>query len=156
MAIFLGEGWDDENAMSVLREEDRVIRVEGRLDEILDETIEESSLTEFVNKSMWENRLVDYRIQEGAGTAYYVADRFAIIKYDLNGDGVTDRELQIALDNADNISPDAYCWLSRPVDEIENLETPTVDSEYVLNQAIKEAIVGNTSILLKIHVRFNI
>ena len=141
-AIFLAEGWDDENAMAVLRKEDRVIRVEGRLDEILDETIEERSLTEFVNKSICENRLVDYRIQEGAGTAYYVADRFACIKYDLNEDGVADRELQITLDNADTISPDAYCWLSRPVDEMVNVETTIIDQEYVLNQAIHEAILN--------------
>ena len=115
-AIFLAEGWDDENAMVMLRKQDKVIRLEGRLAQILDETIEESSLSEFMNKSMWNNKLVDYRIEEGAGTAYYVADRFVSIKFDLNEDGVADRALQIALNNADTISPDAYCWLSGPVD----------------------------------------
>ena len=72
---------------------------------------------------IWADRLVDYTIKEGAGTAYYVADRYVAVKYDTDGDKLADRELQIALGKSDAISPDAYCWLCYPSVETENVDT---------------------------------
>lgn len=110
-AVFLAEGWDDKNAMAFLEEDDTVIRLEGTLGEILPDFKEKMLLSEFVKDDMWNDRLVDYTIEEGAGTAYYVADRYGAVRYDMNGDNLADRMLQIALDEADCISPDSYCWL---------------------------------------------
>lgn len=115
-AIFLAEGWDEESAMAFLEEDDTVIRLEGTLGEMLPDFKEKMSLSEFVEDDMWNGKLVNYTIEEGAGTAYYVADRYVAVRYDMDGDAMADRMLQIALDEADRISPDSYCWLSYPPD----------------------------------------
>ncbi|MBO4976304.1 MAG: hypothetical protein J6C54_00960 [Lachnospiraceae bacterium] len=110
-AIFLAEGWDENSAMAVLQEDDQVIRLEGKLNSVLEECTEDMSLEEFVNTSMWCDRLIDYKIEQGAGTAYYVAERYVTLRYDINGDSVADRMLQIELTQSGGIAPDSYCWL---------------------------------------------
>ena len=113
-AVLLAEGWNEKEAMAFLEEDDAVIRLEGTLGEMLPDFTEEMPIEEFVKDDMWSDKLVDYTIKEGAGTAYYVADRYVAVRYDMNGDDLADRELQIALDEADLISSDAYCWLCYP------------------------------------------
>ncbi len=115
-AVFLAEGWDDKNATAFLEEDDTVIRLEGTLGEMLPDFKEKMSMEEFVKDDMWSGKLVDYCLEEGAGTAYYVADRYVAVRYDVNGDNLADMMLQIALDEADRVSPDSYCWLSYPSD----------------------------------------
>lgn len=110
-AIFLAEGWDENSAMAVLQEDDQVIRLEGKLNSVLEECTEDMSLEEFVNTGMWCDRLIDYKIEQGAGTAYYVAERYVTLRYDINGDSVADRMLQIELTQSGGIAPDSYCWL---------------------------------------------
>jgi len=110
-AVFLAEGWDESQAITVLQEEDKVIRLEGKLSALVDEPIKEMSISEFVEDSKWSERFLAYTIEQGAGTAYYVADQYAAISCDINGDSIADQMLQVALSQENTISPDSYFWL---------------------------------------------
>ena len=139
-AVFLAEGWDDENAMTMLREEDKVIRLEGKVGDFLDNFSTKMSLEEFVKDSRWSNKLLDYTIEEGAGTAYYVANQYVEIYCDMNGDSMAEQMLQVALNQAGEIAPDAVCWMMSVSSENEQM---IYDQEYSLNQAINEAILNH-------------
>ncbi len=111
-AIFLAEGWDDSKAITVLQKEDKVIRLEGKMSALIDGFSKEMSISEFMEDSEWRDRLLGYTIEKGAGTAYYVADQYAAVSCDMNGDSVADQMLQVALSQDDTISPDSLFWLA--------------------------------------------
>lgn len=110
-AVFLAEGWDESEAIAVLQEEDKVIRLEGKLSALLDGFSKEMSISEFMEDSKWSERFLVYTIEKGAGTSYYVADQYAAITCDMNGDLLADQMLQVALSQDDTISPDSLFWL---------------------------------------------
>jgi len=111
-AVFLAEGWDDSKAITVLQEEDKVIRLEGKMSALIDGFSKEMSISEFMEGNKWSDRFLAYTIEKGAGTAYYVADRYAAVSCDMNGDSVADQMLQVALSQGDTISPDSFFWLA--------------------------------------------
>ena len=136
-AVFLAEGWDDENAMTMLREEDKVIRLEGKVGDFLDNFSTKMSLEEFVKDSRWSNKLLDYTIEEGAGTAYYIANQYVEIYCDMNGDSMADQMLQVALNQAGEIAPDAECWITSAVLEkfvITKLHYKNLNDEWVCGE----------------------
>ena len=73
---------------------------------------EEVSVSEFAKGLAWDSNVPDYIIEEGAGTAYYVADQYVQIWIDDDGDSENDYLLQISLEQSDLITPDSYTWLS--------------------------------------------
>ena len=117
--VFLAEGWDDENAMTVLQEKNKVIRLEGKASALAEAFPKEKSISDFMEDSKWGDRFLDYTMEKGAGTAYYVADRYASISCDMNGDGMADQMLQVALNKKDKISADSPFWLMPAPDEDE-------------------------------------
>ncbi len=110
--IFGGE-YDMELGAAVLLEGNQCIRMEGRLGELLSGLTEEMTPDEFVSALAWkEGEMPGYQFEEGAGTAYYVADRYVVIDFDSDGDGEEDSRLEISLEQSEAIGPDSYAWLS--------------------------------------------
>ena len=110
-AVFQAEGWDDENAMTVLQEENKVIRLEGEASALAEGFTKEKSISDFMENSKWRDRFLDYTMEKGAGTAYYVADKYVAIACDMNGDSMADQVLQVALNKNNKISSDSPFWL---------------------------------------------
>lgn len=109
--VFSGE-YDEAAAGSVLTEEDRSVRLEGKLGEMLDWFPADCDVETFVRGLAWdEEELPAYRYAEGAGTAYYVADRYLIVEFDSDGDGERDAVLEISMDKSEQISDGSYAWL---------------------------------------------
>ena len=54
---------------------------------------------------------VSYEYGEGAGTAYYIADRFVEMKLSARAENGNNVTLQIALENGEAITPDSRAWL---------------------------------------------
>lgn len=109
--VFSGE-YDEEEAGAVLTDESECIRLEGRLGELLsgfDSEMEEEAFTAgFVPAG---ESVPAYHEEEGAGTAYYVADHYLVVEIDSDGDSENDVVLEISLDESDRISPDSYAWM---------------------------------------------
>lgn len=109
--VFSGE-YDEEEAGAVLTDESECIRLEGRLGELLSgfdsETEEEAFAAGFVPSG---ESVPAYHEEEGAGTAYYVADHYLVVEIDSDGDSENDVVLEISLDEFDRISPDSYAWM---------------------------------------------
>ncbi len=109
--VFSGE-YDEEEAGAVLTDESECIRLEGRLGELLSgfdsEMEEEAFAAGFVPSG---ESVPAYHEEEGAGTAYYVADHYLVIEIDSDGDSENDVVLEISLDESDRISPDSYAWM---------------------------------------------
>jgi len=135
-AFFLAEGWDDENAMTLLQKEDKVILLEGKLHVFTEEFGREMSVSDFMEHSKWKDRFLGYTMEEGAGTAYYVADQYVAISCDMNGDSMADQMLQVALNQAGEIAPDAVCWITSAV--LEKDENVTV-THYPAHKVLYEA-----------------
>lgn len=111
-AVFHASEYDEALAMAVLAEDDKIIRLEGELEKFLPEMKEEVSVSEFAKGLAWDSNVPDFIIEEGAGTAYYVADQYVQIWIDDDGDSEDDYLLQISLEQSDLITPDSYTWLS--------------------------------------------
>lgn len=109
--VFSGE-YDEEEAGTVLTDESECIRLEGRLGELLSgfdsEMEEEAFAAGFVPAG---ESVPVYHEEEGAGTAYYVADHYLVVEIDSDGDSENDVVLEISLDESDRISPDSYAWM---------------------------------------------
>lgn len=109
--VFSGE-YDEEEAGAVLTDESECIRLEGRLGELLSgfdsEMEEEAFAAGFVPAG---ESVPAYHEEEGAGTAYYVADHYLVVEIDSDGDSENDVVLEISLDESDRISPDSYAWM---------------------------------------------
>ena len=111
-AVFLGK-YDEEVAGSVLSDADKSFRVESSLSNIVSGITKEMTVTEFVEMLASHAGFayeIHHEIQEGL-TAYYVAYHYVEMKIDSNGDDAFDIQLNIALDEADYITPDASTWI---------------------------------------------
>ena len=136
-AVFLAEGWDNENAMTLLRKEDKIIRLEGKLRAFTEEFGNEMSVSDFMEHSKWKDRFLGYAMENGAGTAYYVANQYVEIYCDMNGDSMVDQMLQVALNQAGMIDPDAECWITSAVLEkfvITKLHYKNLNDEWVCGE----------------------
>lgn len=110
--IFAASAFDETLAMNTLAKSDQIIRIEGTLKELLAEYTEEMTIDGFVSGLCWDNGVSpEYHIKEGAGTAYYTANRYVEISFDSDGDMQKDILLQISLDHSEKISPNSYAWL---------------------------------------------
>ncbi len=109
--VFSGE-YDEEAAGAVLTDEAECIRLEGRLGELLSGFDGEMETEEFAAGFVPAGESVPaYHEEEGAGTAYYVADHYLTVEIDSDGDSKDDAVLEISLDASDEISPDSYAWI---------------------------------------------
>lgn len=110
-AVFSGE-YDEDLAGAVLQDDSRCVRLQGPLSFLLtgiDDALEPEKLAEAL---AWNrDEVLDCTYAESAGTAYYVADEYAVIRFDSNGDGSKDAVLEISLDQTSTIGPNSYTWL---------------------------------------------
>lgn len=110
-AVFSGE-YDEELAGAVLQDDSRCVRLEGPLAYLLTDVDDELEAEKLAEGLAWsQGEVLDCTYAEGAGTAYYVADKYAVIRFDSNGDGSKDAVLEISLDQTTTIGPDSYAWL---------------------------------------------
>ena len=104
-AVFSTSNYDSNYAVAGLENTDKIIRLEGKLNELFDGISEDITLDDFLAAIAQNGSIPDYRIEDGGGTAYYVADHYAIIYLDTY-------ILQISIDESELIGPDTYAWLS--------------------------------------------
>lgn len=110
-AVFSGE-YDEETAGPVLAEDAVCIRLEGKPGALFVGMEGEMGAADFAAALVPEGKDVPaYHEEEGAGTAYYVANRYLVVEIDSDGDSEDDTILEISLDESDKISPDAYAWI---------------------------------------------
>ena len=112
-AVF-GGTYDEELGGPILADDDNLIRIEGSLCTIVNGITEEMTAAEFVTAfDEATGALRAIVVNDGGGTAYYVADNYMEIEFDYSGDNLEDALLQIALDESNNVGPDSYTWLVR-------------------------------------------
>ena len=110
-AVF-GGTYDEELGGPILADDDKLVRIEGNLGIIVNGITEEMTATEFVTAfDEATSALRAVVMNDGGGTAYYVADNYMEIEFDYSGDSLEDALLQIALDESGNVGPDSYTWL---------------------------------------------
>lgn len=109
--IFAGE-YDEDLAGYVLGQETRYLRLEGKLGALLTGIVK-SMTPEELSGALAGNaeQVPEYHLEEGAGTAYYVADRYVAVEFDSNGDGTEDARLEIEPDSTGKVGPESYAWL---------------------------------------------
>lgn len=109
--VFMGT-YDQELAGPVLSEDDSSVRLSGKLGEMVEWVMGDYDVEAFVSGLAWnEENQPEYRYAEGAGTTYYVGNRYLIVEFDSDGDAVRDAVLEISLDESEQIDPDSYAWL---------------------------------------------
>lgn len=110
-AVFSGE-YDEETAGPVLTDDAVCIRLEGKLGTLLTGMDGEMDADDLALELVqgWKD-LPPYYKAEGAGTAYYVADRYMAVEIDSDWDLEEDTVLEIPLDESDKVSPDSYAWV---------------------------------------------
>lgn len=109
--IFAGE-YDTDLAGAVLKEDSKCLRLEGTLSSLMTGIAQAMEPEEFAGDISWtEDAVPDYQLAEGAGTAYYVSDRYLVINFDSDGDGTEDAVLEISMDQSESVGPDSYAWL---------------------------------------------
>ncbi len=92
--------------------ESKSVRLEGILRSLLPGYTEEMTPEEFAESmAQDEDAVPEYEIAEGAGTAYYVADKYMAVRLDSDGDDAVDTVLEISLDGSEKITPDSYAWM---------------------------------------------
>lgn len=102
----------DENFVYQLSDEDTCGIVHGLLMDMADGIYEEMSVKEFAKALTWnEDVPTKYAIEEGAGTAYYIADIYAVFEFDSDGDAVYDTKLLVCMDESDGVEPEAITWV---------------------------------------------
>ena len=124
--VFRGK-YDEEIAGTVLSDEDKAFRVESSLENIISGIGAEMTSEEFkeaLDLYAGFAHEVDPDIQEGL-TAYYVAYHYIETWIDSNRDGALDMQLNIALDEADRITPDAPVWIMEASHEDAAVPTKT-------------------------------
>lgn len=106
--IFEGE-WDEELAMASLQDNDKCLRFEGKLDSIMIGLTERMDVDSFIKKLAVDgDKVPEYSFEEGAGTAYYVANRYVAIRLEDDNEVAV---LEISLDESEEIEPDSFAWL---------------------------------------------
>lgn len=107
-AVFSGE-YDEETAGAVLTDDAVCLRLEGRLADLLYGMEGELKAEDFTAAITQEGAAEPvYYEEEGAGTAYYVADRYLVVEMKDDGDLGGDIILEISLDESGKISEDSY------------------------------------------------
>ena len=111
-AVFSGI-YDEETAGPVLPEGAACIRLEGRIGDLLSGVDGEMEAEEFAAAFALEGAdAPECREEEGAGTAYYVADRYIVIELDSDRDGAKDLALEVSVDESEKITSDSLAWIS--------------------------------------------
>jgi len=102
----------DENLVYYLDDGDTCGIVHGLLMDLVDGIYEEMSVKEFAQALTWNKDVPTmYEIEEGAGTAYYIADIYAVFEFDSDGDAVYDTKLLVCMDESDGVEPEAITWV---------------------------------------------
>lgn len=109
--IYEGE-YDEELGGPVLLDDDRPIRLQGTLGALLEGIHREISVTELTAALSEGGAEAVCELSEGAGTAYYVGDRYADIQFDSDRDGEYDSRLLISLENAEeeDVDSESAAW----------------------------------------------
>ena len=92
-----------------------MVRLQGEIGEICKGIAEELTLDEFAARLARNGDVPAYSMEEGGGTAYYIADHYAIIFLDSGEETEAPLRLEVALDASDpseQIGPDTYAWLT--------------------------------------------
>ncbi len=110
--IYTGK-YDENLAGYTLSDGDVPIRMEGALGALLEGIDREMSVTDLTAALSKSGAEAVCELSEGAGTAYYVGDRYADIQFDSDRDGAYDRRLLISLDDAaeEEVGADSAAWL---------------------------------------------
>ena len=110
--VFEASGTDEDGLLPLLLPQDRPLRLEGRLDALVDGVAEEMTPDQLAQAlSPTEGSPVPCQLLEGAGTAYYVADQYARFQLDRDGDGAGDAALEVALNSRQAVDPSCTSWL---------------------------------------------
>ena len=118
--VFRAKKFDEEQAMMVLENTDSCLRLQGELGSFVEGLSDEVTVEEFAKSLVWKNGLdAEAALLEGAGTAYYVADRYVRIRFDSDGENEYDAVLEIALSQSDKVEPASYTWLYWSQDVVE-------------------------------------
>ena len=97
-----------DDCTNSLGDKSPIHRLEGKLNQLLDGMDQTMSLRDF--SSALPEAVAGVEI--GAGTAYYVSDQYAIVRFDSDGNGTQDIRLNIALNQDETVEPDAAAWLT--------------------------------------------
>lgn len=109
--VYLG-AYDEELGGAALPDEAMPLRLEGSLGALLPDMKEELPLEKFAESLSADGKSA-FELLEGAGTAYYVGDRFLQIHFDSDKDGTDDRLLSVSLDESTDgtVKPESAAWL---------------------------------------------
>lgn len=111
--IYIGE-YDEDVAGTVLSDDDMPTRIQGTLGTLMDGIKEEMSITE-LSAALSVNGAAEaaYELLEGAGTAYYIGNKYVQIQFDSDRNGEYDRQLLILLDESVEgiVNPESAAWL---------------------------------------------
>lgn len=111
MLEFFAESYD-ENFVYQLTDDDTCGIVHGLLMDLVDGIYEEMSVKEFAQALTWNKDVPTlYSMEEGAGTAYYIADIYAVFEFDSDGDTTYDTKLLVCMDESDGVEPEAITWV---------------------------------------------
>lgn len=109
--VFSGD-YDEEIAGPVLPDDAKCLRLDGRLGALLTGFTEEMEIADFAAAfASDEGKEPAYHEEEGAGTAYYVANHYIVVELDSDKDGKEDLMLEISMDESEKITPDSYAWI---------------------------------------------
>ena len=114
-AVFSSGGYDADYNAADLENTDKMVRLQGKIGEICKGIAEELTLDEFAARLARNGDVPAYSMEEGGGTAYYIADHYAIIFLDSGEETEAPLRLEVALDASDpseQIGPDTYAWLT--------------------------------------------
>ncbi len=111
-AVFHATKYDDISSIAYLDSKDAITRLEGAVGSIISGLDAEISMEELASSFARNGIVPKYSIEEGAGTAYYTANRYLKMWIDSDGDYKNDLLLQIVLNESNTVAPDSYMWLS--------------------------------------------
>lgn len=116
--VYTGK-YDEDLAGYTLSDDDVPIRMEGALGALLEGIDGEMPATELAAALSEGGAEAVCELSEGAGTAYYVGDRYADIQFDSDRDGAYDSRLLISLDDAaeEEVDADSAAWLEMTNDQ---------------------------------------
>lgn len=110
--IYKGE-YNEELGGPVLSDDDRPVRLQGTLGALMDGIDGKMSVTELTAAlSEGDAAPAVCELLDGAGTAYYVGDRYADIQFDSNRDGEYDGQLLLSLENSEDeeVDSESTAW----------------------------------------------
>lgn len=117
-AVYAGE-YDEAAAGPVLSADALPLRIQGALGDLLDGISGEMTVDELSDALSADGGMeADCKLLEGAGTAYYVGDKYAQIQFDSDADGKYDRQLLISLDKSidETVRSESDAWLEILID----------------------------------------